>query len=740
MNAYAFLGLLLSFTCFLLALISFVYGRLKLHFLMVLFNLYCTVWGIGAFLVGRADTPLAALAGWRLAYSGGMFIGYGFYHLVTVFCGLKRKKFLILIYVQGFIWLFLNFFSDWFISPHLRFAFGSLYYHRATMLFNIFLALWIAIVIVTFLELKKCTFSAKGVMRIQSQYIFYGFLVGFIGGCSTLLPIYKIDISYPYGNFTIVIYSIVLTYAIFKYRLMDIRVAITRTGIFVMVYAFVLGLPLWIGFEYNLWQYATFVMLFLSTPGPLIYNYLRKQVEARLLADDLKKYEALKKFARSIGLVRDLGALTKLIVYRLVKTLKISYGALYLFSEESYTYSLKACYSPGKRKCIGLEDVPADADLINLLSKQHREILWDEIKELMRAKHHPYFNGPKNGHIDFVKAASAMQCLNAFLIIPQFVEEHLIGFLALGEKNSGKHYLDSDIEVLNLLARSASLAILNALYSVNLRKTESALSEAHRAAQLGYLASATGHQISNILNNIAAVAAGLMDNDAIVACLKDTPEASIAFERHVHDIFANIEDGGMIISELRDYAQVEGEKKFSQVNLKEIVDKALKVVSIAQNKFQEIDIAITVSDDVPLVLGSFVQLQNVFINMFNNGCDAILEKVFFLKTDSGLALETYKGKIEVNIVRVKGSIHIHTIDNGRGIPAEVLKRLFTPLYTTKASSEKRNEQKLSGGTGIGLYTILMIIRNHGGSIQVHKTEDLKGTDFLIQLPVHRREG
>jgi signal transduction histidine kinase len=105
-----------------------------------------------------------------------------------------------------------------------------------------------------------------------------------------------------------------------------------------------------------------------------------------------------------------------------------------------------------------------------------------------------------------------------------------------------------------------------------------------------------------------------------------------------------------------------------------------------------------------------------------------------------LGINNYKGRLEINVTRQKGSVHIHIMDNGIGIPQEVQKRLFTPLYTTKASSEKRKEQKLSGGTGIGLYTILVIIKKHGGTIKLNKTEPLKGSDFLIELPIPKEGG
>ena len=71
---------------------------------------------------------------------------------------------------------------------------------------------------------------------------------------------------------------------------------------------------------------------------------------------------------------------------------------------------------------------------------------------------------------------------------------------------------------------------------------------------------------------------------------------------------------------------------------------------------------------------------------------------------------------------------IEIVDNGCGIPAEVLPQIFDPFFTTKAVGD---------GTGLGLSITHGIVQDHGGRMEVESTPG-QGTCFRVILPVSRR--
>jgi two-component system sporulation sensor kinase A len=96
----------------------------------------------------------------------------------------------------------------------------------------------------------------------------------------------------------------------------------------------------------------------------------------------------------------------------------------------------------------------------------------------------------------------------------------------------------------------------------------------------------------------------------------------------------------------------------------------------------------------------------VFINLIKNAIDAM---------ENG-------GNIVLHVMEIKESIQIQVMDQGCGIPKELLDKIGEPFYTTK---EK--------GTGIGLMVCYQIIENYGGMIEMDSTEGI-GTTFTITLP------
>ena len=106
-------------------------------------------------------------------------------------------------------------------------------------------------------------------------------------------------------------------------------------------------------------------------------------------------------------------------------------------------------------------------------------------------------------------------------------------------------------------------------------------------------------------------------------------------------------------------------------------------------------------------------------------CDPTLIRQSFLNLliNAVEALDA-DGKISVSVSSVKpgNGVKIEIQDNGRGIPPEVMPKIFLPFYTTKAH-----------GTGLGLSLVQKIVLAHNGRIEVHRAAG-SGTRFTVTLP------
>ncbi|HOT96848.1 MAG TPA: ATP-binding protein [bacterium] len=108
------------------------------------------------------------------------------------------------------------------------------------------------------------------------------------------------------------------------------------------------------------------------------------------------------------------------------------------------------------------------------------------------------------------------------------------------------------------------------------------------------------------------------------------------------------------------------------------------------------------------VMGDWIQLRRVFVNLITNAMEA---------TGAG-------GKIRVRLIRRGRRLSISIADNGPGIEPEIERSLFTPFFTTKKS-----------GAGLGLFICREIVLAHHGRISV-TTQGGKGTRFTVSLPLH----
>ena len=244
------------------------------------------------------------------------------------------------------------------------------------------------------------------------------------------------------------------------------------------------------------------------------------------------------------------------------------------------------------------------------------------------------------------------------------------------------------------------------------RKMEMQFLRTQRLESLGTLASGIAHDLNNILSPIM-MATGI---------LKDSLGAD---ERKMLEI---IEDsavrGAGIVKQVLTFARgVEGERVMLQP--KHLISEMAKVM--VQTFPKNVDIQTNFAKEPWMVNGDATQIHQVLLNLCVNARDAMGEK--------GGALRVSCANVEVDAdlsllnpdAKVGPHVCFSVADTGSGMTKEVMKKIFDPFFTTKEQGK---------GTGLGLATVIGIIKSHKGFLLLDSELGV-GTTFRVYIPADR---
>jgi signal transduction histidine kinase len=717
-NLYAIPNIIGATFCIIIGLFVFLKNkRSEVNKSFLFLALSSFAWQIGTALVLLSDTPSLALFWSRRTYLGSLFIPITTYHFVTAFLHNKnRKLFVILSYLIGiFIFLPLSQ-TSYFFSGVYTYPWG--YWFKVNFLHPAFLLFATILIALTFYDLYKgYKTESSPAERLRKRYLFVSFIVAYFGAVD-YIPNYGIKI-YPFGYFPLIIYIFSLAYAIVRHRLMDIRVAITRTGVFIAVYTLVLGLPfamaVWLkGWLVEIlgaqWWMGPFGSLaFLATMGPFIYIYFQRRAEARLLREQRRYQETLKQASVGMTRIRNLRKLLDLITHIVTKTVHISYAAIYLYNNETDEYVLQVSRDKGR---ISLPKLSSDNPLILWISVKREPLVYEEVKRQMQ----------DSNNVTFKLLEENMRLLTASVVIPSFLEDRFMGFIVLGDKVSGQIYTPDDLNVFEVLASQAALAIENAQFYEEAKEMQEQIAQAEKMATVGTMADGMSHQINNRFYALSLIAGDTIDTIKMTDTSKCTPEVKEMIDQINHAlerIQTNVMQGGEVVKGILKYTR-KGDEGFDSLTIDQVLDGTLEMVQY-KVKLSEIDIIRDYPKDTPKIKGNAVQLQEVFFNFIDNAYDAIVERRTTLKEPN------YRGRITVNAHPKDSNLEIIVEDNGMGVKDDDMKKIFTPFFTTKTSSRK--------GTGLGLYVIRrIIVDTHKGTINFESDHKV-GTRFVVELPI-----
>lgn len=713
-----FLGAIFSFS-----IGAFVFIKNKKSAIHISFALFCLslfVWLFGYTIAYSLQNENLAVLFCRIACTGAMFTAPSFYHFTVSLLKLNREKRAVMLsYIIMLMIVPFSMGSKYFLSGTHKYFWG--YYSKAGLLHPVYLIIFFGIFLRGFFllyshyrQIKKLSPSEAN----QTRYVFLAYVIALMGAID-YVPKYGIEF-YPFGFIFGILFVLTVAYSIVRYRLMDIKVALTRASIFVIVYTLVLGIPFAIaGFlgqwlsgiiGESWWIVPLVLMAVLATTGPFLYIYLQRRAEDKLLKEQKRYQDTLKQASVGMTRIRELNRLLKLIVHIVVKTVRLNFASIYIFDKENTLYKLGAVKN--KNNAL-MSEIAVNSSLVVWLLNHREPLVFEEIKRQLQ-------DSPREELEDL---KSQMRSVDASVIIPSFIEDKLLAFMVLGDKCSGEIYTQDDLRVFTVLANQAALAIENARFFEEAKEMQEQISQAEKMATIGTMADGLSHQINNRFHALSFISGDALDTIKLTDTSNYTQEqkevlASLKYS--LERIEANVMQGGEVVKGMLRYTR-KSEESFSLISLDKIVDASLDMVQY-KIKLSQIDIVREYPKDVSTIYGNLTQLQEVFFNFIDNGYDAMMERKDTLKE------EGYRGKIRIFTEPSEdGYLKIHVEDNGMGIKQEDFRKMFTPFFTTKVSSRK--------GTGLGLYVIKKIITsNHRGRINVASTYR-QGTKFTIELAV-----
>jgi len=364
-----------------------------------------------------------------------------------------------------------------------------------------------------------------------------------------------------------------------------------------------------------------------------------------------------------------------------------------------------------------LEDNPNDAELVELELRRgglefELERVWEKSRYLERLETQPDlvisdYNLPGFDGLSAFALLRERQHETPFILVSGALGEEL----AVDAMRQGV----TDYLLKDRLTRLPNAARM-ALEQVRLRREKEQLQQrllrADRLESLGQLAAGVAHDLNNILLPIMMAA----------EVLPDSVHGADGHEL-LATIRTSVERGAKVLKQLLAFGRgTSGDRQTLRLKA------ALREVSgLMRETFPRgITLSAEVTDHDAEVLADPTQIQQVLLNLCVNARDAM---------PGGGTLTLGLARSEVD--RALSSLYpgaqpgphavLSVKDTGSGIASADLDRIFDPFYTTKPIDQ---------GTGLGLSSVLGIVRGHGGFIQVDSTPG-EGSEFRVFLPIAR---
>ncbi len=689
---------------FLGFLILYRNPRSQIHRYFWLFAFGVATWNLSLFLViSELGQPLL----WgRLAFSFASLMPTGLFIFSAAFPWADKNIAFIKIALLTLGVVFFTFPLTNLIIKSVRVVDQTYITGELTPFYFVYLVHHFGFLIWAFAKLLRKRKKSQGIQKTQLKYVATGVMIFFVPLFTTQLILPSFGI-FRFNNlgplFTLPMVALI-SYAILRYRFLDIRVVIQRGLIYTLLLALVVGFYL-AGISilgYFLQRTTNFTILLsallttiLGIFGvPWIERYFRRITDRIFFKD---------KYDYSLAVQELSEILNKNVEVEHILN-KVSQALRHIFRTENVDFILTPQQKWSDKRQFPTTHAPYPKQILSILKKQKEPVLHSEIPHLLN---HAEIEQ------DYRVALSELQEVGnshgIALTIPIILENEMLGFITLGQKLSGERYTHEDLHLLKTFSYQAAVALEKAALYEEVKGYSQELEERveHRTAQLQQLQEEQKQMMIDISH-------GLQTPLTVVRGRLGFLKKKGSNQIHLSILERSIDEISKFIYDLLNLAQLEMSRddfKKQLVNFSELLHELVEYFEILA---QENDITLKAAIGPNIrIYGNKEKIEELITNLVSNA---------FKYTSPDR-----KNSIDLSLQRIKRQVLLTIQDNGIGISREDLPNIFTRFYRVK----RGNGQNIKG-TGLGLAICKKIVEKHNGMIEV-ESEWGKGTKFTIKF-------
>ena len=650
----------------------------------------------------------------RMLNLGATLIPIAYLHWVLVFLKEDNKKINKIILLVGYILtlIFLSFsFSSYYIRDVAQVSFFPYWPQANWLYFSYVVFSYCGILFYGSYLIYKKVRTSTGIYREQFKYVFIGSVIGSIAGASNFPLMLGIDLLPPIGNPLVIAYPAFFAYAIVVYRLMDIKIVLRRSSVYLISLSTILILATPIKYAFDryfmdvaVWADVAILILAISIFPP-IKKYYYRLANKYFFASLYDSGEVIAELSDKLRSTLELNGICEFISSALMNAFHTKALGILIYNEKTKSYIIErdAGFSASRVKKIIKEE-----QLHKLCAQQNEPII---VEELKRASYKQY-----------KQIIDLLTDLKIETITPLKIEDKIIGIIIAGQKESGDMYNDEDLKVLKVISAQAAIAIENALlyeeiknFAIKLKKeVEKATAELRVAnkklkkldAAKSEFISIASHQLRTPLTIIKGYISMMLEG----AFGKLSQEELAPLEK----VYESNERLIQLVENLLNISRIESGRlqfNFTTMQLEDIADSVTEeMAASAKKKGLRLDYK-QPSKLLPMVKIDEEKIRQVIINLIDNAIKY-----------------TKQGGITVKLEQTGNNIQFCVSDTGMGISQEDLSNLFKKFSRGKGVSTVHTE-----GTGLGLYVSKMMIEAHQGKVWCESEGEGRGSRFCFKL-------